>query len=733
MESESAPGDTGLPRSTADENGVAEALGRLCDMAALRRPDDPLLVRFLPLYYSELPAGDVDDRKLDDIYAVAVAHLSLARVRAPGEAVVRVLSPDRERDGWHSQHSVLLVVTDDMPFLVDTMRLVLERMGLGVHLLVHPMLTVQRDERAPAHRRRVGRRRRRRASSRRGRRSRSTAPTRRRRRSSRRAIARRCRRRAPRRRRLPGDARSAWRRSATSTRSCRGSPPASSCSSGPPTTTSPTTARSRCGPAASSASLATSRASPTPARCRRDRPVVIARTDATARVFRADRQAVVAVDLRRRARRTSRFVGLLATNAYRVSVLDIPGVGEAVADALDLSEARMHSHTGRATRTVLENLPRDLVLEQEPTAVARLVAAIVGLQERQLVRVFEVPEPVGPWIDGARVPAAQPVHRRAARAHRRRRRHGLRGRAADVRAVPRRQLAGPHRGERAPPERRRRPVDLEALERLVDELSTSWSDRLRAALVGRGRRGGGARPVRPRRRRTPRPPTAPPSPPERADHDVRRIAALLATRRRADDVARPRRRRAAGRVALPRLPARRAGRAVGAAAAARPPRPAGARRAAVHVPRSPTSGCSSTTSASACRPASTSTRRGAPPCRTRSPRSSPAPSRATGSTGSCCGAGLTAREVTIVRAYGKYLRQIGFAFSQAYIEDTLAAHPRLVADLVALFHTRFDPARVRRARPATTGPPRPTSCGRASSRPSTPSRASTTTASAASS
>ena len=48
---------------------------------------------------------------------------------------------------------------------------------------------------------------------------------------------------------------------------------------------------------------------------------------------------------------------------------------------------------------------------------------------------------------------------------------------------------------------------------------------------------------------------------------------------------------------------------------------------------------------------------------------------------------------TIVRAYGKYLRQIGFAFSQPYIEDTLRAHPRLVADLVALFHARFDPAR----------------------------------------
>ena len=125
------------------------------------------------------------------------------------------------------------------------------------------------------------------------------------------------------------------------------------------------------------------------------RDVVIARTDDVSTVFRDDRQTVVAVTV---GTVQSRFVGLLATNAYRVSVLDVPGVGDAVADALDLTPERMHAHTGRATRTVLENLPRDLVLELEPTALARLVSSIVGLQERQLVRAFEVAEPVGRWV-----------------------------------------------------------------------------------------------------------------------------------------------------------------------------------------------------------------------------------------------------------------------------------------------------------------------------------------------
>ena len=56
--------------------------------------------------------------------------------------------------------------------------------------------------------------------------------------------------------------------------------------------------------------------------------------------------------------------------------------------------------------------------------------------------------------------------------------------------------------------------------------------------------------------------------------------------------------------------------------------------------------------------------------------------------------GLDWREIAMLRAYAKYLRQIRFGLSQSYMEDTLSANPALVRDIVALFHARFDPARV---------------------------------------
>ena len=56
---------------------------------------------------------------------------------------------------------------------------------------------------------------------------------------------------------------------------------------------------------------------------------------------------------------------------------------------------------------------------------------------------------------------------------------------------------------------------------------------------------------------------------------------------------------------------------------------------------------------------------------------------------------LTAREITILRAIAKYLRQAGSTFSQTYMEDALSAHPDVARGIVELFRLRLDPARFR--------------------------------------
>jgi len=55
--------------------------------------------------------------------------------------------------------------------------------------------------------------------------------------------------------------------------------------------------------------------------------------------------------------------------------------------------------------------------------------------------------------------------------------------------------------------------------------------------------------------------------------------------------------------------------------------------------------------------------------------------------------GLTCRQVTVLRAYGRYLRQAGTPYGQAYMADALIRHPLLARQLHDLFQAMFDPAR----------------------------------------
>ena len=52
---------------------------------------------------------------------------------------------------------------------------------------------------------------------------------------------------------------------------------------------------------------------------------------------------------------------------------------------------------------------------------------------------------------------------------------------------------------------------------------------------------------------------------------------------------------------------------------------------------------------------------------------------------------LSWRQVSVLRAYARWLRQAGTPFSQAYIEDTLLRHCGVARMLVELFGARFDP------------------------------------------
>ncbi|WUI00681.1 NAD-glutamate dehydrogenase [Spirillospora sp. NBC_00431] len=100
---------------------------------------------YLQLYYRHVAREDLLDRDPADICGPAMAHRALGEERPQGRAKVRVFTPSLEEYGWDPGHTIVQVVTDDMPFLVDSVTMELTRHQLATHLIVHPLLGVDRD------------------------------------------------------------------------------------------------------------------------------------------------------------------------------------------------------------------------------------------------------------------------------------------------------------------------------------------------------------------------------------------------------------------------------------------------------------------------------------------------------------------------------------------------------------------------------------------------------------
>ena len=133
--------------STQPEQAKAEILQQIVATVHEKVPEDrrEQVEEFVRQYYQRLAPEDLLELEPEDLYGAALAHWRLAHRRRPGEAKVRVYSPRFEEHGWRSRHSIVEIVTDDMPFLVDSVAMELNRHGLVIHLPIHPVIVVRRD------------------------------------------------------------------------------------------------------------------------------------------------------------------------------------------------------------------------------------------------------------------------------------------------------------------------------------------------------------------------------------------------------------------------------------------------------------------------------------------------------------------------------------------------------------------------------------------------------------
>ena len=132
------------------DKSKAELIGQIVERVRARLIGDAAAgsgtaERFVRQFYTHVPPADILGDTPDNLAGAALAIWQLARERVPDQPKVRVYTPRIEAHGWESSHSVVEIVNDDMPFLVDSVSAELRRLDAEVQLLIHPIVDVERD------------------------------------------------------------------------------------------------------------------------------------------------------------------------------------------------------------------------------------------------------------------------------------------------------------------------------------------------------------------------------------------------------------------------------------------------------------------------------------------------------------------------------------------------------------------------------------------------------------
>lgn len=104
------------------------------------------LVRFVQQFYDKTPLVELES--WDPSHACAVAHSAydFMKERTPKKPKIRIFSPSKSDYGWKSEKTVIEILCDDRPFLVDSISAELTRQDLTTYTHLHPVLSVVRDK-----------------------------------------------------------------------------------------------------------------------------------------------------------------------------------------------------------------------------------------------------------------------------------------------------------------------------------------------------------------------------------------------------------------------------------------------------------------------------------------------------------------------------------------------------------------------------------------------------------
>ncbi len=122
---------------------VAQLIERLNQ--SLPKDQTRAVEQFTRAYYAATPVQELNSRKVEDLYGATLACWGFLQTNA-SHSKVRVFNPDFEEHGWQSTHTIIEILHPNVPFLVDSVRMELNRREMAIHFINHAVMNFERDK-----------------------------------------------------------------------------------------------------------------------------------------------------------------------------------------------------------------------------------------------------------------------------------------------------------------------------------------------------------------------------------------------------------------------------------------------------------------------------------------------------------------------------------------------------------------------------------------------------------
>lgn len=118
---------------------IQEIISKIIDniKQSVAPKDLPLLEIFANRFYGSCSYHDLNEHSIENLTGALLSQWNFIYQREVREAKVKIFNPSLEVDGWQSTHTIIQISHDDIPFLVDSIRIEINRTGMQIHFMIH--------------------------------------------------------------------------------------------------------------------------------------------------------------------------------------------------------------------------------------------------------------------------------------------------------------------------------------------------------------------------------------------------------------------------------------------------------------------------------------------------------------------------------------------------------------------------------------------------------------------